>query len=116
MPVEVGAIAFDCTDVLRTARFWSELLGRQLDDGADEFFASIGREDPPGRTWFFMKADARPKGKNPIHLDLVGADWDAEVARAESLGAQRVAQFEEFGTAWVTFADPEGNLFDIGRG
>jgi len=32
------------------------------------------------------------------------------------LGATRVAEFDEFGTRWVTMTDPEGNVFDIGAG
>ena len=43
-------------------------------------------------------------------------DWAAEVERVVGLGATRVAEFDEYGTRWVTLTDPEGNVFDIGAG
>jgi hypothetical protein len=38
------------------------------------------------------------------------------VERAISLGATKVAEFDEYGTRWTTMTDPEGNVFDIGVG
>ena len=50
--------------------------------------------------------------KNRLHLDLITADFDAELARLLGLGATEVASFER----WTTLADPEGNEFDLIRG
>ena len=44
--MKVGNITFDCTDVLRVARFWSAVLERPLDERSGEHFASIGGADP----------------------------------------------------------------------
>jgi uncharacterized glyoxalase superfamily protein PhnB len=44
----------------------------------------------------------------------VATDIQAEVERAVSLGATKVADFDEYGTRWTTMTDPEGNVFDIG--
>jgi len=44
-------------------------------------------------------------------LDLVAADFDAELARLRRLGATTLATFER----WTTLADPEGNEFDLIR-
>jgi hypothetical protein len=34
MAAELANITFDCADVLKVARFWSAVLGRQLDRGS----------------------------------------------------------------------------------
>ena len=53
-------------------------------------------------------------GKNRMHLDLTADNLPAEVERAVSLGATKVADFNEYGATWTTLTDPEGNIFDIG--
>jgi hypothetical protein len=49
---EYPLVAFDCDDVLKVAAFWSAVLGRPLDRGSSELFASIGgptlMQDPEG--------------------------------------------------------------------
>lgn len=88
MPLSLGAITVDCTDVSRTSTFWSAVLGRPIDPGANQFFAQIPPADG-GPGWLFLLAHPRAEGKNPVHV--------------------------EYGTEWTTLRDPEGNLFDIGR-
>jgi predicted enzyme related to lactoylglutathione lyase len=53
--------------------------------------------------------------KNRLHLDLAATDWDAEISRLAGLGATPIRDIEENGNRWVTFADPEGNEFDLIR-
>ena len=55
-------------------------------------------------------------GKNRLHVDLVSPDRAADIQRAIAAGANHIGDFDEYGTAWTTLADPEGNLFDIGDG
>jgi hypothetical protein len=62
----------------------------------------------------FIQVPEPKVGKNRIHVDLLAADWRAEVDRVVELGAMRVGEFDESGAVWVTLADGEGNLFDIG--
>jgi len=64
----------------------------------------------------FLAVPEPRQGKNRLHLDLVATDLSAEVDRAVGLGATKVAEFDEYGTRWVTLTDPEGNVFDIGVG
>ena len=115
----ITAITFDCRDVAAQSTFWSQLLDRPIEPGANEYFASIGAVHDPsakGPTLLFLGVEGeRRMVKNPIHLDLHADDLDAAVARAVDLGAERVAHFDEYGVEWVTLRDPEGNLFDIGR-
>lgn len=115
----LSAITFDCRDVTAQSQFWSHLLDRSVDDGANQFFASIGvnHDEPsplPGLL-FLLVDDQRVDAKNPVHLDLFDLDLPAAVAKAVGLGAVEVATYDEYGIEWVTLRDPEGNLFDIGR-
>jgi uncharacterized glyoxalase superfamily protein PhnB len=64
----------------------------------------------------FLAVPEPRHGKNRVHLDLVATDIQADVERAISLGATKVAEFDEYGTRWTTMTDPEGNVFDIGVG
>ena len=60
-----------------------------------------------------------PGGQVEVVLEdqLVPAlrDLLADVERAVSLGAHKLASFDEYGIEWTTLKDPEGNVFDIGR-
>ena len=112
----IGHVTFDCDDAASLARFWSGLLDRPVDAGASEAFASLGLEGSERPALLFIKVPDRNTGKNTPHLDLHAPDWPAHVERAVSNGATKVAEHAEFGTQWVTLADPEGNLFDIGAG
>ncbi len=112
----IAHVTVDCTHASNLAAFYAELLNRPVDGEASEFFATVGRETGAQPVLMFIRVPDRTPGKNSVHLDLHTADVAAEVARAVSLGARRVADFTEYGVVWTTLADPEGNLFDIGSG
>lgn len=127
MTIQLACLAFDCDDALVVGKFWSEALGRPLDDGGDSGFASIGfaarravegwrpveRADDP--TWIFARVPESKMVKNRVHPDLVATDLEAEIARLIGLGASRVADRDEYGYRWTLMADPEGNEFDLGQ-
>ncbi|HLS78044.1 MAG TPA: VOC family protein [Nocardia sp.] len=113
MSLSIAAVTFDCDNPAAQARFWAELLGREVDSEASEFFASIGREAKQEPVLMFLKVGERNPGKNVVHLDLHSTDRQAEVDRAIALGAEHRGDFDEYGIVWTTLADPEGNLFDI---
>ena len=97
------------------AAFWSALLERPVLDGANQFFAMIpASEDRSFPALMFLAVPEPRQSKNRMHLDLVATDIQAEVERAISLGATKVAEFDEYGTRWTTMTDPEGNVFDVG--
>jgi predicted enzyme related to lactoylglutathione lyase len=112
----IGNITVDCTHASDLAEFYAALLGRPVDAGASEFFATVGREAGARPVFMLIKVPDRTPGKNSVHLDLLTSDVAAEVARAVGLGAKHIADFAEYGATWTTLADPEGNLFDIGNG
>ena len=111
----VANVTVDCADAATLAAFYAALLDRQVDDGASEYFATIGRATGAQPVLMFIKVPDRTPGKNSVHLDLHTPDVPAGVARAEALGAKQVADFDEYGAVWTTMTDPEGNFFDIGK-
>ena len=51
--------------------------------------------------------------KNRVHPDLAAGDYDLETKRLISLGAVKLNDIEQGGSRWRTFADPEGDEFDL---
>lgn len=96
--------------------FWSELLSYEVlaQDDSDALLAPA----PGARPRIYLQKVPEPRrDKNRLHLDLdVGDDGlEPAIERAEGLGARRVELFVEGSHAWWVLADPEGNLFCIGR-
>jgi predicted enzyme related to lactoylglutathione lyase len=113
MSIAIAQVTFDSDNPRAQAEFWSAVLQREVDDYGNEFVATVGRTDGGGTALMFIKVPEGRSGKNRIHLDLVTAEWDAEIDRLVGLGAKRLDEYDEFDTHWITFADPEGNLFDL---
>ena len=105
-------ITFDCTDAAALAGFWSRALRHPVDDGANEYFATIGAADP-GTTLMFLKVDEPKTAKNRCHLDLTADDRDAEVKRLVTLGATHRSDHDEYGHRWTVLQDPAGNEFCV---
>lgn len=117
MTLGFGQVVIDSQRADDIAAFWSALLERPVRDGANQFFAMIpASEDGTFPAMMFLAVPEPRQGKNRMHLDLVAADLSTAVERAVALGATQVAEFDEYGTRWVTLTDPEGNVFDIGVG
>ncbi len=114
MAARIGNLAFDCVDVLSTARFWSSALGRSLDAGSNAEFAAIGgaegaREEP---AWYFNKVPEAKRAKNRVHVDLVDPDPSA-IDKLVALGATVVGNHRVGNHGWTVMQDPEGNEFCI---
>lgn len=107
MALHVETVTIDAHAPESLARWWAELLGSTARPDDGDWVVEAG-----GCVLLFGANPDAKVGKNRIHLDLRPDDRDAEVARAEALGASRVdiGQGEE---AWVVLADPEGNEFCI---
>jgi predicted enzyme related to lactoylglutathione lyase len=117
MPVafRVGNLTFDCDNAAKVAAFWSAVLGRPVDEGSSEFFASIGRADGERHepAWFFEKVPEPKQAKNRLHLDLVNPAATAldELVR---LGATIVGEHSlGESQSWTVLQDPEGNEFCV---
>ncbi|MFI6390616.1 VOC family protein [Nonomuraea sp. NPDC050547] len=115
MTSQFAALCFDANDPLRLARFWGELLGREVaEDPRDGvvLLPGAGTEFPIR----FLPSPADKLGPNQMHFDLTSESPEGQertVARALELGAEHidVGQLPEEGH--VVLADPEGNEFCV---
>ena len=111
--MRIETVTVDAREPEVLARWWAELLRTEAKyDDVDEWVV-----DADGASLLFLLDTEEKVVKNRWHLDLRPDDQDAEVARAESLGARRVeiGQSEDPQVSWVVLADPEGNEFCILR-
>lgn len=114
MAARIGNITFDCDDVLKIAAFWSAALGRPLDKGSSQEFASIGGADGARRlpALYFNKVPEPKRAKNRVHLDLVNPDPSA-IDDLVRLGATVIGNHQIPGQRWTEMQDPDGNEFCI---
>jgi hypothetical protein len=115
MTVTVWAIGYDTADAEKLARFWSEALRRPVRGGATAESAAIEIADGAPLLSFHRVPEGKTV-KNRMHPDLVSTEFDAEVARLLGLGANRLNEVRAGSAHWITFADPEGNEFDLIEG
>lgn len=124
-------VIIDCPDALALARFYSEVLGWELEDGSDSGWATLvppggglSPDNPDGRaTLAFQQipdfvTPTWPGGEHPqqFHLDLWAGDIDHHEPALLAAGAKRHEhQPSETGTFRV-YTDPVGHpLCLIGR-
>ena len=75
---------------------------------------AIDATDPAsGPRLSFQKVPESKTVKNRLHLDLRSDRFGAESQRLIGLGATPIRDFEKPAIRWTTFADPEGNEFDL---
>ena len=109
------AIAIDCADAAALARFWADVLGRQVagDSTSEHAVLLPGDGDTSGPRITFNKVPEPKTVKNRVHLDLISDTFDAETERLLSLGARRLRDLQRDKSRWTTFADIEGSEFDL---
>ena len=124
MTLRFDTLAIDAHDPVAQGRWWGELLGWKVevdevthDDevGAEDEVAVVPPEGTRASELLFLKVPEGKQVKNRLHLDLRPDDQDAEVARAEAMGARRIDIGQGPEVTWVVLADPEGNEFCILR-
>jgi hypothetical protein len=91
----------------REATFWSGALGHPVDPAEEgDAYITVGHGD--GLEVFVQRiGEDAPRH----HLDVETDDVEAEVARLEALGAERVEQIR----TWWVMRDPAGLLFCVVR-
>src|SRR5258708_39929188 len=111
----LSGIAVDCNDAATLARFWGAVLGRQVaaDATADSAVLLPGDQTISGPRLTFHRGPEAKGVKNRLHLDLISDTFEAETKRLENLGARRLRDFQGTSARWTTFADIEGNEFDL---
>ena len=117
MSNSVLGLSIDCADAAELARFWADVLGRKVSPQPTAEYAAIAvGEATQGPPLAFHQVPEAKTVKNRLHLDLISSDFAAEADRLLSLGATRIADVERGDARWSTFADPEGNEFDLVAG
>ena len=114
MTMSVIGLSIDCADPVTLAGFWSEVLGRAVNPGADAENAAIDATGPAsGPRLAFHKVPESKTVKNRLHLDLLTDQFEDESKRLIGLGATPLWDIDKPTARWTTFADPEGNEFDL---
>ncbi|MFE3264138.1 VOC family protein [Streptomyces sp. NPDC059215] len=111
MTLEWEQVIVHAEDPVALGQWWADALGWVVVHSSDDEFEIRSAPDRlPGLE--FVRLEESKKSKSRLHLDFRPDDQEAEVARMEALGAQRVdiGQGEQ---SWVVLADPEGNEFCI---
>jgi hypothetical protein len=115
MSSSVLGLSIDCGDAAKLSQFWAEVLGSRVNPGPSPEFAAIDADGSTPRLAFHQVPEAKTV-KNRLHLDLISAQSGAESERLLMLGATRIRDVEQGSARWTTFADPEGNEFDLVAG
>src|SRR5580658_8327511 len=90
----------------REVSFWSAALGQHLKQG--EHFPEYHGVALHGHD-FGLLIQRLGQGPARVHLDIHTDDLEAEVARLEQLGAERVQRVQ----AWQLMRDPAGLMFCV---
>ena len=123
-------IVIDCSDLDRSAAFWSGVLGytsRPPSTGLASAgsastapastapYRSLQPESGVGIDMLLQRVPDVKRQKNRLHLDLRTPDLDAEVGRVTGLGATLLTSepVTEDGWSWHILADPDGNEFCV---
>src|SRR5215468_6354334 len=118
-----AALTIDSADPAALADFWGNALGRPVSPGAVAGDTAIDTTGPDSGPRMILHSPPGPgTAKNSIHPVLVTDHHDEEIERLTRLGARRLNEIKvppaalPPGVAAVrqtTFADPEGNEFDL---
>lgn len=109
-----AGLTYDAFDALTTATFWAAALRVDVRAGATSAHAELAASPATGLpvVVFRQVTEGRPLA-TPLHLRLTTSDLDAESQRLENLGARRLGTVTDRTLRTRTFADPEGNAFDL---
>ena len=110
----IAALAVDCRDPSGLARWWSRLLGGEVEVDADGAATLHTLHTPGGLAIDFVRVPEAKTVKNRLHLDLRSTDLAAATDQALALGATRADDIYD-GGRWQVLRDPEGNEFCLLR-
>ena len=117
--LSVAALTIDSADPGALADFWGKALGRPVSPGAVAGDTAVDATGPDSGPRMILHSVPAPKG---IHLVLITDHYDEEIERLTGLGARPVNEIKlpavraggvTFSVSQTTFADPEGNEFDL---
>ena len=110
-----AALNFDCVDPAALADFWGKVLGRPASPGLIPGGFAVEETDPAsGPRLIFLPASQPATAKNMVLRPILGTEhYDQEIERLTGLGAKPLNEIKLPVPRWTTFADPEGNEFDL---
>jgi hypothetical protein len=117
--LSVAALTIDCADHAALADFWGKALGRPVSPGAVAGDTSVDATGPESGPRMLLHNVPEPKG---MHLVLITDRYDEEIGRLTGLGARPLNETklpavrlggDSYVVRQTTFADPEGNEFDL---
>jgi hypothetical protein len=117
--LSVAALTIDSADPAALADFWGKALGRPVSPGAVAGDTAVDATDPASGPRMLLHNVPEPKG---IHLVLLTEHYDEETERLTGLGARALNEIKlpavrsgliTYSVRQTTFADPEGNEFDL---
>ena len=121
--LSVAALTIDCADPAALADFWGKALGRPVSPGAVPGDTAVDVTGPDSGPRMILHTPPEPgTAKNSVHLVLITDHYDEEIERLTGLGARPLNEIKlppaalPPGVAAVrqtTFADPEGNEFEL---
>jgi predicted enzyme related to lactoylglutathione lyase len=105
------AVVLDCSDLERSAAFWTTVLGYRREPYSGGPYLTLVPDDGQGMELLLQRTDDRRSTKNRMHLDLRTEDLDAEVSRVQAAGGVVLTPepVVEDGWRWHVLADPDGN-------
>ena len=113
----VRSIVFECGDPRLEAEFWSAVLGRDIADREDDWWALAHGADGPRLAFQVVDGYRAPPwpgttGEQQVHLDVEVDDLDAATTTVLGLGASTLSDvIDSDGDVWRVFADPAGHPF-----
>ena len=109
-----AALNIDCADPAALAEFWGKILGRPVSPGAVAGDMAVDATDPAkGPRLIFHEVPEPEAVRNRLRPVLLTAHHDEETERLTSLGAKLLNELKLPALRHSTFADPEGNDFDL---
>jgi hypothetical protein len=109
-----AALNIDCADAAALAAFWGAVLGRPVSPGAVAGDMAVDATDPASGPRLIFHGVPEPEAvRNRLRPVLLTKDHEEETERLTSLGAKRLNELKLPALRHSTFADPEGNDFDL---
>ena len=117
--LSVAALTVDCADPAALAHFWGKALGRPVSPGAVAGDTSVDATGPDSGPRMLLRSAPEPKG---MRLVLITDRYEEEIGRLTGLGARPLDETklpavrlggDLYEVRQTTFADPEGNEFDL---
>ena len=117
--LSVAALTVDCADPVALADFWGKALGRPVSPGAVAGDTSVDATGPDSGPRMLLRSAPEPKG---MRLVLITDRYEEEIGRLTGLGARPLDETklpavrlggDLYEVRQTTFADPEGNEFDL---